>query len=98
MTAAKVSVSDGRKRALMFVFGALIIIFFQTYISVLFAQYINNHQEIVVLMREIGLAIFITLSVYFLFFAIQTNKNNSEKKLQLKSKRSRFYGNVDISN
>ena len=33
MTAAKISILDGRLRAMMFVFGALIVIFFQTYIS-----------------------------------------------------------------
>ncbi len=90
MTAAKVSVTDGRKRAMMFVIGALIIIFFQTYISVLFAQYINNHQEIVVLLREIGLGIFTALSIYFLFFAKKI-KIKSQDKIQLKSKRSRFF-------
>ena len=62
MTAAKVDFTDGRKRAMVFVLGALIVIFFQTYISVIFAQYINSHQEIVVLLREIGLVIFSILS------------------------------------
>ena len=69
MTAAKVGITDGRKRAMMFVLGATIIVFLQTYISVMFAQYINQHEEIVVLFREIGLGIFAALSIYFLFFA-----------------------------
>jgi len=96
MTAAKVGITDGRKRAMMFVLGATIIVFLQTYISVMFAQYINQHEEIVVLFREIGLGIFMALSIYFLFFAKVSNLKN-EEKLQLKSKRSRFFMGMLIS-
>ncbi len=96
MTAAKTSVNDGRIRAMLFVFGALVIIFFQTYISVLFAQYINKHEEVVVLLREIGLVIFSVLSVYFLVFAKEP-KEHREKALQIKSKKSRFFIGMLIS-
>lgn len=96
MTAAKVGITDGRKRAMMFVLGATIIVFLQTYISVMFAQYINQHEEIVVLFREIGLGIFSALSIYFLFFAREP-KINPQEKLQLKSKRSRFFMGMLIS-
>lgn len=97
MTAAKVSISDGRKRALIFVLGALLVIFLQTYLSVIFAQYINQHQEIVVLLREIGLGIFITISIYFLFFAKKPKPILDNENLQLKSKRSRFFMGMLIS-
>ena len=96
MTAAKVDLTDGRKRAMVFVLGASIVVFFQTYISVLFAQYINSHQEILVLLREIGLVIFTGLSIYFLFFA-KKPKLKSDDSIQLKSKRSRFFMGILIS-
>src|SRR5688572_11147021 len=69
MTAAKVSLTDGKNRALMYVLGAVSVIIIQTYISVMFAQYIDRHQEIVVLLREIGLFVFVILTIYFLKFA-----------------------------
>jgi threonine/homoserine/homoserine lactone efflux protein len=97
MTAVKVSVTDGRKRAMVFVLGALIIIFIQTYLSVLFAQYINDHSDVVILLREIGLAIFAVISVYFLFFAKDPKPILNKKKIQLKSKRSRFFMGMLIS-
>jgi threonine/homoserine/homoserine lactone efflux protein len=97
MTAAKVSLTDGKKRAMMFVLGALIVIYFQTYISVIFAQYISNHLEVVILLREIGLAIFTTLSIYFIFFAKTPEKKLVTDKLNLKSKRSRFFMGMLIS-
>jgi threonine/homoserine/homoserine lactone efflux protein len=96
MTAAKVSLTDGRKRALMFVLGALIVIFYQTYISVIFAQYINSHQDIVALLREIGMIIFIGISVYYLFFA-KTPNLHPDDDFHIKSKRSRFFMGMIIS-
>ncbi|PZO31496.1 MAG: lysine transporter LysE [Flavobacteriaceae bacterium] len=97
MTAAKVSVTDGRRRALVFVLGALLVILIQTYISVIFAQYINKNQDIVVLLREIGLAIFTVISIYFLFFAKKTKPQLDKKNIQLKSKKSRFFMGMLIS-
>jgi len=95
MTAAKVSLVDGQKRAMMFVLGALIIIFFQTYISVIFAEYIDSHQEVLVLLREIGLFIFIALTVYFLKFAKKPKIHDENDAV--KSKRSRFFMGMVIS-
>lgn len=96
MTAAKVSLVDGRKRAMMFVLGALLIVFLQTYISVIFAQYIDKHHEVVVLLREIGFVIFLALAVYFLWFA-KTKKLKEKQEEKLKSKRSRFMMGMIIS-
>ncbi|MBY0487346.1 MAG: LysE family translocator [Flavobacteriaceae bacterium] len=94
MTAAKVSLVDGKKRALIFVLGALLVIYFQTYISVIFAQYIDKHQEVLILLREIGLFIFIALTIYFLKFA---KKPELKENLTVKSKRSRFFMGMVIS-
>ena len=96
LTAAKVSLVEGKKRAMVFVFGALIIIFLQTYVSVIFAQYINHHDEIVILLREIGLLIFIALSIYFLKFARKPTIGNEENDV-VKSKRSRFFVGMFVS-
>ncbi len=95
MTAAKVSLLDGRKRAMMFVLGALIIVFFQTYLSVIFARYIDKHNEVVVLLREIGFVIFIVLTIYFLKFAKAPTIKQEDAKIR--SKRSRFMMGMIIS-
>jgi threonine/homoserine/homoserine lactone efflux protein len=97
MTAAKVSVTDGRRRALVFVLGALLVILVQTYISVIFARYVNKNEEVIVLLREIGLGIFTVISIYFLFFAKPPRKPIDKEKIQLKSKRSRFFMGMLIS-
>lgn len=97
MTAAKSSITDGRNRALLFALGATVVILFQTYISVIFAQYIDKHKEVVVLLREIGLLIFTVLSIYFLVFAKKPNLIKQNETLELKSKKSRFFMGMLIS-
>jgi threonine/homoserine/homoserine lactone efflux protein len=96
MTAAKISLIDGRKRAMMFVLGALIIVFFQTYLSVIFAKYIDKHDEVIVLLREIGFVIFVVLTIYFLKFA-KAPKIKTDEVEKIKSKRSRFLMGMIIS-
>ena len=63
MTAAKVSVVDGKNEAISFAIGATVIVFFQTYIAIQFAKFIDSRQDIIILLQEIGL---------FLFIAMQT--------------------------
>jgi threonine/homoserine/homoserine lactone efflux protein len=89
MTAAKVSIRDGKDRAILFTYGAIVIIFFQTLLAVLFAKYIDSRPDVVVLFREIGMVIFMVLTVYFLFIA----KKPKPKKEQIKmrSRTSRFF-------
>ena len=69
MTAAKVNLKEGKKNAYWFVLGAIIIIFFQAYLAILFARIINIRPDIVTLLREVGFGIFGSLTVYFLWIA-----------------------------
>lgn len=96
MTAAKISLIDGQVRALLFVLGAVIVIFFQTYISLVFANYINTHPEIIILFREIGLVIMFFTSLYFLLFA-KKQKTKDQNKVKIKSKKGRFFMGVVLS-
>ncbi len=89
MTAAKVSLNEGRTRAMVFALGATVIILIQTFIAVLFARFIDKNPDIVILLREIGLAIFVVLTIFFFWKA---NRSSTEKKeLKLRSKKSRFF-------
>jgi threonine/homoserine/homoserine lactone efflux protein len=87
MTAAKVSTQDGKNEALSFAFGASIIIFFQTFIAVLFARFISNHEEIVATLQEIGIFIFTLLSIYFFWIAEKPKKIKADSKVKGKSNR-----------
>lgn len=89
MTAAKVSVNDGRDRALLFVFGAVFVIFIQTLIAVIFARYLEGHPEVVILLREVGLGIFLALTFYFFFIAKKPKRK--KKNIDTRSKSNRFF-------
>ena len=45
MTAAKVNLKEGKRSAFWFVLGAVIVIFFQATLAILFAQFIKEHPE-----------------------------------------------------
>ncbi|WP_026712469.1 LysE family transporter [Flavobacterium daejeonense] len=89
MTAAKVSMKDGKHHAFWFVSGAVLVIFLQVYLAVLFARIINARPDIVLLLREVGFGVFGTLTVYFLWIA----KEPKMKKPKIKkySKKKRFF-------
>lgn len=87
MTAAKVDIKEGKRAALSFVIGAVIVIFFQVYLAILFAQFIGEHPQVVVLLREIGCGIFTLLTVYFLGIA----KTPQKKKIKKQRTSTRFF-------
>ena len=89
MTAAKVNHKEGKRNAIWFVLGAILVICFQVYFAVLFAKIINHRPDLVVLLREIGFGIFTALTIYFLLLAKQPK--GKSKKLKNKSKTKRFF-------
>jgi len=89
MTAAKISLQEGKNIAISFVLGATVMIFFQTFIAVLFARFISNHQEIVSTLQEIGIFVFSLLSIYFFWIAKKPKKIKTDSRV--KGKSSRFF-------
>ena len=87
MTAAKISLQEGKNEAISFALGASVIIFFQTFIAVLFARFISNHQEIVSTLQEIGIFIFSLLSFYFFWIAKKPKKIKTDSRVKGKSNR-----------
>jgi len=89
MTAAKVSIRDGRDRAILFISGAVIIIFFQTLAAILFARFIDSRPDVLILLREVGFVIFLILTIYFLFLAKKPKLK--KEKIKMRSKSNRFF-------
>ncbi|MBA0882767.1 LysE family transporter [Flavobacterium undicola] len=89
MTAAKVSLKEGRRNAFWFVSGAVVVIFIQVYLAVLFARIINARPDIILLLREVGFGIFGSLTVYFLWIAKQPKIK--QPKIKKQSKKKRFF-------
>jgi threonine/homoserine/homoserine lactone efflux protein len=97
MTAAKVSIRDGRNRALWFAFGASIVVFFQSLLAVLFARFIDRRADIKVILQEIGLVIFIVLTIYFFWIAQKPKIKKKKEEIKMRTKSSRFFLGILLS-
>ncbi len=95
MTAAKVNLKEGKRSAYWFVLGAVLVIFFQSTLAIFFAQFIKGHPDVIVLLREVGLAIFLALTIYFLFIAKKPKKKKG--KIKKKSTSTRFFLGILLS-
>jgi threonine/homoserine/homoserine lactone efflux protein len=89
MTAAKVNLKEGKRNALWFILGAVIVIFFQVYVAILFARVIDRRPDLIALLREVGFGIFVGLTIYFLWIA--KKPKIKKHKIQKSSKRRRFF-------
>ncbi len=89
MTAAKVSAVDGRNEAISFATGATVIVFFQTYIALLFAKFIFSRQDIINILQEVGVVLFLGMTI-FLFWSAQKPKKEKQE-IKMHSKANRFF-------
>lgn len=89
MTAAKISMKQGRKSALLFSIGVCVVVCLQTFIALIFARYLDKHPEIVDLLQKVALGIFLCLTIYFFFIAKDTRRE-APKEVK-KSKTNRFF-------
>ncbi|MFT4698275.1 MAG: threonine/homoserine/homoserine lactone efflux protein [Flavobacteriaceae bacterium] len=95
LAAAKISMSEGRKRGLLFSLGVSTTVFIQTYIALLFARYLDNHPDIVDMLQKVALGIFLCITIYFFFIAKDIRKENSRQTP--KSKTNRFFSGMFLS-
>lgn len=95
MTAAKVNLKEGKRNAMWFVLGAILVIFFQSFFAILFAKIINRRPDLVILLREVGLGIFATLTLYFLVLA--KKPKDKTRKFKKNSKTNRFFMGMLLS-
>ena len=95
MTVVKIGKSEGYKSAYTFISGVGVVIAVQVYLAIFFAKFINFNEKVTLLFREIGLFVFIVLTIYFLFFAENIDRKKQEKKLEkneVKQKNKFIYG------
>lgn len=92
ITAAKISMKQGRKVALLYATGVCITVCLQTYIALIFARYLDRHPEIIDTLRKVALGIFISLSLYF--FLGQGYPTGSAQGNQLFHNQSVFLWNL----
>ena len=95
MTAAKISLKEGHVRGFVYSIGVCIIVGAQTYLATIFAKYLNQHPDVIDILKRVALVIFILISVYF--FLVAKSDANVEKEYASKSKKSRFFQGLLMS-
>ncbi len=89
MTAAKISINENRKNAFLFSLGVITTVSIQTFIALLFARYLDKHPEIIEMLQQVGLGIFICITIYFLLIAKEKKVPSTE--IHFKSKKHRYF-------
>ncbi len=98
MTVVKIAKLEGSKSAYTFMAGTAITIAVQVYLAIFLAKFINFNENVTKIFREIGLVVFILITIYFLFFAQKRDNKKKQYKLDhqgdVKQKNKFFYGVV----
>ncbi|WP_073582384.1 LysE family transporter [Flavobacterium cucumis] len=95
MTIAKISVSESKKEALLFAFGAVVVVLIQCFVGVYFAKFIDANPSVSENLKKFGTVIFILLTFFFLFNGIRAKKPKPE--VQIKNKKNRFVYGATLS-
>jgi threonine/homoserine/homoserine lactone efflux protein len=95
MSAAKISMVEGRKKGLLFSIGVCVTVMVQTYVALIFARYLDMHPEVVDTLQKMALGIFLCITIYFFFIAKDTRREMPEEVD--KSKTSRFFSGMFLA-
>jgi threonine/homoserine/homoserine lactone efflux protein len=94
--AAKISITENKKEAVLFIFGTITIVFMQVFTGVYFAKFLDSHPNISEGLKKFGTVIFVLLTIAFLYKGFQVKKPKVE--VEIKSKRNRYvYGLIMAS-
>lgn len=85
LTSLKISLEKGKKKSYHFAFGVSIIIFIQTYFSLIFTNYIHNKSSIGTSFQLFGVILFSLLSIFFFYKGIKEKKTKKIKKSKIKN-------------
>ncbi|MEQ3662647.1 MAG: hypothetical protein ABNG98_01975 [Flavobacterium sp.] len=89
--AAKISITENKRAAMLFIFGTLTIVLIQVFTGVYFAKFLDNHPGVSNTLKQFGTIIFVLLTIAFLIKGFQVKK--PQKEVEIKSKRNRYvYG------
>ncbi|MDA7706144.1 MAG: LysE family transporter [Flavobacteriaceae bacterium] len=95
MSAAKISLKEGHARGFVFSIGVCVIVGVQTYLALIFAKYLNQHPDVVDVLKRVALVLFILISIYF--FLLAKSDASPQEVDASKSKKSRFFQGVLMS-
>jgi threonine/homoserine/homoserine lactone efflux protein len=81
LTAAKISVKQSQKAAMVFALGAAIVVIGQVYIGVFFSKLLNDSPDNLLLLEQFAVIAFIGLSIFFFIRAALDSGTPQVKKI-----------------
>jgi len=96
MTIAKISIKENQKQALNFAFGAVIIVFIQSFLGTYFSKFLDANPVFSDGLKKIGTFIFIILAIAFTIMGLKAKKQK-EIKVEIEAKRNRFFYGMALS-
>ena len=89
MYSAKISMNEGRKKAILFAIGVTTAVLIETLIALVFARYLDKNPEIIAMLQKVVLGVFVSVSIYFFFIAKDVRKEPLKDRNN--SKTNRFF-------
>jgi threonine/homoserine/homoserine lactone efflux protein len=75
MTAAKISLSKGKKEAVKFAVGVSVVVIVQAYLAILFTKFLSSNPDFVLTLQKISILIFGIFSFYFFQQSIKEKRD-----------------------
>ena len=95
MTIAKLSVKENKQQALLFAYGAVLIVLIQAFTGLYFAKFLDSHPVVSDNLKKFGVVIFIILTIAFIYAGLKSKKPTVE--VEIKDKKNRFIFGVSLS-
>lgn len=96
MTIAKISLNESQSQALKFAFGAVVVVFLQSFLGTYFAKFLEANPVVSEGLKKVGTFIFIGLTIAFVIMGIKAKKQKNID-VQVQAKRNRFFYGMAMS-
>lgn len=95
MTIAKLSITENKKQALLFAYGAVFVVFIQCFTGLYFAKFLDSHPVVSDNLKKFGVIIFILLTIGFVYAGLKSKKPQVE--VEIKDKKNRLLYGISLS-
>ncbi len=79
MYSAKISMTEGKKRAFLFAAGVSFAVLIETLVALFFARFLDKNPDVIAILQKVVLGVFISMTIYFFFIAKDVRKQPSKE-------------------
>ncbi len=79
MYSAKISMTEGKKRAFLFAAGVSFAVLIETLVALFFARFLDKNPDVIAILQKVVLGVFISMTIYFFFIAKDVRKQPTKE-------------------